>query len=169
MTYTLWHCGVLIGETDFEGQGQPQHPRHLAGIFRPTSYGRDVFPKLTGFMSAASELKDAMKARGLSEESMETEDVVDFFETTAAGRKMVDIGRELSQVELRDPSGARLEFTSIAFIDLTELTALARKLELDSTVSTLDSLPPEAPQLVVSATLRETGRLGTDRLHRIPN
>jgi hypothetical protein len=50
MPYTLWHCGVLIGETDFEEPGR--RPPQYAGIFRPTDYGLVVFPRLTGILTA---------------------------------------------------------------------------------------------------------------------
>jgi hypothetical protein len=152
MPYTIWYCGVLIGETDFEGQGSSPHQH--AGVFRPTAYGREVFPQLSGMLSVASALKDEMQEHGLDEDDMDADAVTDFLETTPTGRKILDIGRALSEVELRDPSGKALEFVSIAFMDLSELATLSRKLDCESAPD-LDVLPPDAPQLIVSTTLRQ--------------
>ena len=37
MTYTFWHSGILIGESDLEEAYD--HPRQHGGVFRPTDYG----------------------------------------------------------------------------------------------------------------------------------
>ncbi|MEX2154228.1 MAG: hypothetical protein WD825_12885 [Gemmatimonadaceae bacterium] len=95
MPYTLWHCDVLIGETDFEGESN--RPSQHAGIFRPTAYGNEVFPRLTGMLSAASDLKDEVQRHGLDQDAMDADAVTDFLETTPVGRKIVDIGRRRSQ------------------------------------------------------------------------
>jgi hypothetical protein len=153
MPYTLYHVGVLIGETDFEGDGNPRNPRHLAGIFRPTSYGRRIMPQLSGILTAGADLKDELIERGLSEEGMSSGDVTDLLETSAAGRRVIDIGRTLSEVELRDPQGKTLEFTSIGFMDMAELARLTRRLECEPDVD-LEALPEGAPEFIVSATLR---------------
>ena len=150
MPYTLWHSGVLIGETDFEESGR--RPPQYAGVFRPTDYGRSIFPRLTGILTAASGLKDQLQARGLSEDEMSAEQVERLMEDTAEGRKVLDIGKALSEVELRDPEGRQLTFRQIAFIDLAELAALSRKLECNTDME-WETLPPEAPQYIVSVTL----------------
>ena len=66
---------------------------------------------------------------------------------------MLDIGKALSEVELRDPEGRVREFKQIAFIDLAELAALSRKLGCNADME-WETLPPEAPQYIVSVTLR---------------
>jgi hypothetical protein len=151
MPYTLWYCGVLIGETDFE-EGQCRPPQY-AGVFRPTEYGRAVFPRLTGILTAAAGLKAELEARGLSDDEMTAEQVEDLLDNTRAGNRVLDIGKALSEVELRDPGGAVREFKQIAFIDLAELAALSRKLGCNREMA-WESLPPEAPQYIVSVTLR---------------
>jgi hypothetical protein len=151
MPYTLWHCGVLIGETDFEGK--TQQPLQYAGAFRPTAYGLRQFPLISGILTAASELKDEMKRRGVSEDDLEADEISELIDSSSAGRRVVDIGRALSEVELRDPTGRPLEFASIAFIDLAELLTLSRKLGCDS-ASDLASLAPDLTRHIVSATLR---------------
>jgi len=151
MPHTLWHCGVLIGETDFDEGGR--RPPQYAGVFRPTDYGRAIFPRLTGILTAASGLKDELEARGLSEDEMSSEQVVNLLESTRDGNKVLDIGRALSEVELRDPEGRVLEFRQIAFIDLAELAALSRKLGCNEDMA-WETLPPEAPHYIVSVTLR---------------
>jgi len=149
MPYTLWHCGVLIGDTDFEDSGR--RPPQYVGVFRPTEYGRAVFPRLTGILTAASGLKDELEARGVSEDQMSPEHVANLLDSTPDGNKVLDIGKALSEVELRDPEGRPLEFKQIAFIDLTELAALSRKLGCNADME-WETLPPEAPQYVVSVT-----------------
>ena len=152
MAYTLWHCGVLIGTTDFEEGGC--RPPQYAGEFRPTDYGRAVFPRLTGILTAASGLKDELEARGLSGDEMSPEQVANLLDNTRAGNKVLDIGKALSEVELRDPEGRTLEFKQIAFIDLSELAALSRKLGCNADME-WETLPPEAPKFIVSVTLRK--------------
>ena len=153
MPYVLYHVGVLIGETDFEGDERAPNRRHLAGVFRPTAYGRRIMPQLSGILTAGADLKDEIIERGLSEEDMESDDVTDLLETSAAGRRVIDIGRTLSEVELRDPEGKPLEFTSIGFMDMAELARLMRRLECESDVD-LETLPEGAPEFIVSAALR---------------
>lgn len=164
MPYTLWHCGVLIGETDFGNHGRRR--RQWADVFRPTRYGLEVFPRLTGMLTAAADLKDEMKRRGIRD--FEAEDAApDLFASTDAGKKVVDIGRHLSEVEIRDPSGARVEFASIAFMDLMELDALSRRL-VGGTDNPGFASDPDAPRYIVSATFRE-GRSRRDRESEVPS
>ena len=127
MTYTFWHCGILIGESRMKRE--PGRPRHLSGSFDPTPYGLELFPRLTGILTAGHELKSYLEANGLSPEEMSREEIETIFETNPAGQKVIDIGRTLSEVEMRDPDGSRLEFVSIGFSDLLEFKTLA--LEMD--------------------------------------
>ena len=151
MTYTFYHCGVLVGESDLEDAGG--NPRQRGGVFWPTPYGLQVFPRLTGMLTAAHALKLHLDANGLSADDLERDEVEEIFETTAAGQKVIDIGRMLSDVEMRGPDGRRLEFASIAFSDLMEIKQLTRELQLDS-AETIAAVPPDAPRYIVSATLR---------------
>lgn len=154
MPYTLWHCGVLIGVTDFEGEG---HPRHYAGAFRPTAYGCQLFPRLSGMLTAAADLKEEMQRCGLHEDTMDADAISRFMHTTPAGQRVVDIGRALSEVELRDPAGKTLEFASIAFMDLWELSTLSSRLGCESELPDPNALPSEASRFIVSATLSGRG------------
>lgn len=152
MRHSLWYCGVLIGEAKM--QKNPAAPRQLVGEFRPTAYGRELLPRLTGVLSAAAALKDDMAARGITEESV-TDPATgpDLIESMPGGRKMVDIGRTLSEVRLRDPSGVELEFKTIAFLDLGELESLARKLGTKGPFAKGEGGPHQRARLLVSATL----------------
>ena len=150
MPYTLWHCGVLIGETDFDEGGR--RPPQYAGVFRPTEHGRAVFPRLSGMLTAASGLKDQLEARGLSEDEMSSDQVASLIDSTPEGSKVLEIGKALSEVELRDAEGRLLAFKQIAFIDLAELAALSRKLGCNEEME-WEALPPEASQYIVSVTL----------------
>lgn len=165
MRHTLWHCGVLIGEAKM--QVNPAQPRQIVGEFRPTAYGRELLPRLTGVLSAAAALKDEMATRGISEESV-TDPVTgpDLIESMPGGRKMVDIGRTLSEVQLRDPSGIALEFKSIAFLDLGELDSLARKLGTMRPFATSEGGPHQRARVLVSATLASPPASANARVSR---
>jgi hypothetical protein len=152
MAYTFWHCGILIGESELEED--PDETRHLAGVFTPSAYGLQIFPRLTGILTAGHQLKTYLEENGLSEDDMGRTEVERLFDTTPAGQKIVDIGRTLCDVEMRAPNGKRLEFTSIAFSDLLELRSLLHDLVPDSKHD-LDNLPEDAPRYIVSATVRD--------------
>jgi hypothetical protein len=166
MTYTLLHRKQLIGEADLE-ENDPRAPRfdercHLAGIFRPTPYGRHLLPRLCGFLSAGLTLKEELTRRGVAAQDPPPEIVEQLFETTEAGAHIIDIGRVLSEVELRDPGGVTLHVESMAFIDLAELASLSRRVgkKVD-----FHEVPPEAAEFVVSVTLRD---LSPECVRKIP-
>jgi hypothetical protein len=81
-------------------------------------------------------------------------EIDELLDTTPAGEKIVDIGRMLSEVEMRAPDGRRLEFKSIAFSDPSELQRLIREMQLGG-ADDLTDLRPEAPRYIVSATLTD--------------
>jgi hypothetical protein len=85
---------------------------------------------------------------------MPPEELEDLFENTAAGAHIVDIGRVLSDVELRAPNGRTLPFASMGFLDLSELASLSRRVGCNETMD-FHPLPPHAPEFLVSVTLRE--------------
>ena len=150
MAYTFWHRGVLIGESDLEAGST--HPRQRGGIFWPTAYGLQLLPRLSGMLSAAHALKIHLDANNLVGEAMEPCEIEALFDNTPAGQKIVDIGRMLSDVEMRGADGRRLEFKSIAFSEPLEVGRIARELGV-SGADELTDLPPDAPRYVVSATL----------------
>ena len=155
MTYTFWHCGILIGESRMKRD--PGRRRHLSGSFDPTPYGLELFPRLTGILTAGHELKSYLDANGLSAEEMSREEIEKVFDTVPAGQKVIDIGRTLSEVEMRDPDGKRLQFVSIGFSDLLEFTTLAREMDRGKQSAPSD-LPPGVSRYVVSATLAKKAR-----------
>jgi len=152
MTYTFWHSGILIGESDLE-ESADNH-RQVGGVFRPTAYGLEVFPRLTGILSAGHALKTHLDANGLSPDEMEPYEIENLLDTTPAGQKIIDIGRTLSDVEIRAPNGLRMEFASIAFIDQEELRRVIREMQLSEARELVDPLL-DAPRYIVSATLRD--------------
>ena len=99
-------------------------------------------------------LKTHLEANGIDPENLEHDELDDLLENTPAGQQIIDIGRVLSEVEVRSPDGRRLEFASIAFSDLVELQRLTLELQCEGT-AVLQDLPPEAPRYVVSATFRD--------------
>jgi len=155
MTYTFWHSGILIGESDLEEASD--NPGQRGGIFRPTAYGLEVFPRLTGILSAGYALKTHLEAKGLSTDEMNRSELDELLDTTAAGEKILDIGRMLSEVDMRAADGQRVEFKSIAFTDMSELQQLLGQMRVGD-ADELTNLPPEAPRYVVSATLRYNTR-----------
>ena len=158
MAHTLWHGGILIGETNFEGDGTGRarggtRP-HLAGVFRPTAHGRRLLPRLCGILSAGADLKDELLRRGLDPDDPPPESIHEVLETTSAGARILDVGRVLSEVELRAPSGAPMRVASMAFMDLAELGALTGRLDCGPTVDH-QAVPPRVAEFIVSVTLRE--------------
>lgn len=163
MTYTFWHSGLLIGESDLEERGD--HPGQQGGIFRPTAYGLEVFPRLGGFLSAGHALKTHLEANGLSPDEMGEDEIDRLLDATPAGKKIIDIGRMIADMEMRAPDGQRMEFASIAFSDLMELQRLVGELDGESDED-LPDLPADAPRYIVSATLRDDAHLETTRNSR---
>ncbi len=159
MAYTFWHSGVLIGESDMDELSD--RPGQRGGIFRPTAYGLEVFPRLSGILSAGHALKTHLDAHGLSPDEMDPDEIDELLDTTAAGQQIIDIGRTLSEVEMRGPDGERLEFASIGFSDLLELKRLAREMEPD-TADDREDLSADDPRYIVSATLRDPTRVPDD-------
>ena len=157
MAYTLWHSGIVIGTSELD---RPGNPRQWAGIFHPTAYGLEIFPRLTGILSAGHELKKHLDAKGLSVEEIEPGEIEELMVTSSGGRKIIDLGRMLSEIELRAPDGSGVEFASIAFSDLLELQRLTRDMRLDC-ADNLRDLPPDAPRYIVSATFRSDKRRTT--------
>jgi hypothetical protein len=150
MTYTFYHSGILIGESNLEDVADNRRQR--AGIFRATAYGMDIFPRLTGILSAGRAFQEYLEANGLSLDSMERAEIDHLLDTVPAGQKIIDIGRMLGGVEIRAPNGAPLEFESIAFIDQLEWKRVGQL--LGEPAAELEKLPPGVPRYVVSTTLR---------------
>lgn len=147
MRHTLWHSGVLIGEARL--RRSPANARQIFGELRLTAYGRELLPRLS-VLPAAAALTEELAARRAADPTLAGVPDVDLVESLPAGQRMVDIGRALSEVELRDPSGAVLEFETIAFLDLAELSALSRKNRPSTPAGTFTPAPS---RVMVSATL----------------
>ena len=151
MTYTFWYSGILIGETDFEDPSDD--PRRMSGTFRPTPYGEEIFPRLTGVLSAGYALKSLLDAKGLDPDEMDDDQVDELFETSDAAQKIIDIGRAISEVETRASDGSRVEFRSIAFIDTLEIPELLRVLA--GQADDCHNEAAQGPRYVVSGTLSD--------------
>lgn len=151
MAYTFWHSGVLIGESDLETASG--HPGQRGGVFRPTAYGTEIFPRLSGTLTAMHGMRAHLEAHGVAPDEARPEQIAEIFDASPAGRKFLDIGRMLSEVEVRAPDGRRMEFASIAFSDPREIERLARELAVEG-ADELAELPPDAPHYIVSATFR---------------
>ena len=149
MTYTFWHSGVLIGDSELDETSD--NPGQRAGMFHPTPYGLEIFPRLSGILSVGHALKMQLDANGLSAEEMDRHQVIDLLENTPAGEKLLDLGRMLSEVEMRGPDGKRLAFKSIGFSDLLELKRLARELDT-GLADNLAEMDVDGPRYIVSAT-----------------
>jgi hypothetical protein len=152
MPYTFYHSGILIGESNLEDVTDNRR-RQRAGVFRATAYGMDIFPRLTGILSAGHAMVQHLEANGLSVDDMERAEIERLLDTTPAGQKIIDVGRMLSEVEIRTPGGARQEFESIAFIDQLEWKRVGQL--LNDPAAELEELPAGMPRYVVSTTLRK--------------
>ena len=159
MPFTFWHRDQLIGESEFEAEGERNviapprgERRHLAGIFRPTAYGRRILPRLCGIMTAGMALKEELVSRGIDPEDAPPELMEHLFETTAAGAHILDLGRALTEVCVRDPGGVKLKIASIGFMDLNELASLSRQIGQNPRVD-FDEVPAEVAEFLVSITL----------------
>jgi hypothetical protein len=122
MPYTLWSRGILVGVTDF-ALGDT-HSRHLAGVFQPADTGMMLLPALTAMAPALFELHARMKREHLSDEDAETnpERVLEVFEQSPEGQRVIASAKEVEQLELRAPSGLVLEIESILVSDLEEMS-----------------------------------------------
>ena len=149
MPYTFYHAGVLIGESKLE---DVRSKRQRAGVFRPTPYGLDIFPRLTGILSAGHALETHLRENGLSLDDMERAEIDQLFDTNPAGQKIIDIGRMLSEVEIQAPNGDRKEFKQIAFIDQLEWKRVGKL--LSDPAAEVEEWPPGVPRYVVSVTLQ---------------
>jgi hypothetical protein len=152
MPYTFYHSGILIGESKLEDVTDDNR-RQRAGVFHATAYGLDIFPRLTGILSAGHELEQYLEANGLSVDDMEKAEIEHLLDTTPAGQKIIDVGRMLSEVEIHAPNGNRQEFESIAFIDQLEWERVARVL-VDPAAEP-EELPAGVPRYIVSTTFRK--------------
>jgi len=162
MTYTFYHSGILIGESDLEDVANNRRQR--AGVFRATPYGMDIFPRLSGILSAGHALQEHLEANGLSLDKMERAELDQLLDTVPAGQKIIDIGRMLSEVEIHTPNGAPLEFESIAFIDQLEWKRVGKL--LGNPAAEIEKLPPGMPRYVVSTTLRHASPIPS-RKHKV--
>ena len=151
MPYTFYHAGVLIGESKLE---DVTSKRQRAGVFRPTPYGLDIFPRLTGILSAGHALETHLRENGLSLDDMEKAEIEHLLDTNPAGQKILDIGRMLSEVEIQAPNGTRKEFKQIAFIDQLEWKRMAKL--LSDPAAEVEEWPPGVPRYVVSVTLQNS-------------
>lgn len=166
MEYTFWHAGILIGTSALDHPSR--NPGQRGGVFQPTPHGIAIFPRLTGILGAGLALKRQLDARGLSPDDLSPDETATLLETSPAGRKILDLGRALSDVEVHGPDGRRLEFSSIAFTDLAELRTITREIDPGGADGMAD-LPPEAPRYIVSATFRANAAASErDAARRMP-
>lgn len=151
MTYTFLHQGVAMGESDLSAKSK--RARQRAGTFHPTEYGRTLLPRVTCVLSASLALKTQFESvqRAAGKKELNPKELDALFTESEAGKAMIDVGRVLSEVEVRGPAGRRLEFASIAFSKVDELLRVGTALGTD--VEKLKDLPPDTPEFIVSVTL----------------
>lgn len=121
MTYTLWSHGILVGVTDFSLGAK--YSRHLAGVLQPAETGMMFLPALTAMAPALFDLDARMKQEHLLEEDADTDvdGVLDVFEQSLEGQRVIASAKEAEQLELRAPNGRVLEIESILVSDLMEM------------------------------------------------
>ena len=150
MSYTFYHCGLVIGHSDLEAASP--HPGQRGGVFWPTTYGLQLFPRLSGMLTATHALTTHLEANGFVPDEADHRVIDDLLETTPAGRKILGIGRMAIDIEMRESNGRQVEFVSIAFSEPAEIRRLAHELGIDA-AGDLPDLPPDAPRHIVSVRL----------------
>jgi len=108
------------------------------------------------------------EALGKSAESMTPEEADTFVKSRPYGRTMLDIGRVLSEVELRGPDGTRLEYLDMSFLDIEEFRKYGRILGVNHDAM-LAKLPPNTQVFSVSVRLRDNPLGATYRTKRLSN
>jgi hypothetical protein len=151
MTYTFLHRGVVMGESDLSAK--PRHRRQKIGAFCPTEYGRTLLPRVTCVLSAGLALKTHLKAMAPKAKDLSPSQLESLLYESEAGRMMIDVGRVLSEVELRTPDGRLVEFENIAFSDVNEIRRVGKAVGMNADEELRDQ-PPDAPQFIVSVSLR---------------
>ena len=151
MSYTFYHRGIVIGHSDLEAPSS--HPTLRGGVFWPTTYGLQLFPRLAGMLSATHALRTHIEANDLCPDTVDESVIDGLLETTPAGRKISGLGRTAVDVEMRAPDNRRVEFAWVAFSEPAEIKRLARELGIDA-AGELPDLPPDAPRHIVSVMLR---------------
>lgn len=121
--FTLFHCGQVVGTTDFAHAGPAPHQR--LGQFQPTEYGLTVLPRITGLLEAAFGLKRALERDGIDPEG-DPDVITEALERLPEGQRVIDVGRAISELELRNEHGHVITFASLAISDVKEMLALAR-------------------------------------------
>lgn len=146
MTYTFWHSGTLLGESDLALPSTK--PGQQGGVFHPTVYGLTMLPTLTCGLSASRAFQRELSAMGKRAEDLSNEDIASLIETSDATAAMVELGRILGEIELRAPDGQPIPFETIAFSDVEELRRTGHTL-----IGGMEKfLPANAPRYLVSAT-----------------
>ena len=84
MSYAFYHRGLVIGHSGLEAASP--HPGQRGGVFWPTTYGLQLFPCLTGMLSATHAFTRHLEANGLCPGEVAHRVVDDLLETTPAGR-----------------------------------------------------------------------------------
>lgn len=148
MTYTFWHSGTLMGESDLALPSTK--PGQQGGVFHPTAYGLTLLPRLTCALSAGRAFQQQIEAMGRRAEDLSNDEIASLVETSDATRTMIELGRILSKVELRAPDGRAIAIQSIAFSDVEELRNMGRS--LGGAAAAVMTLPVDAPRYLVSAT-----------------
>jgi hypothetical protein len=122
--FTLYHLGQEVGSTDFAHAGSA--PNQRLGAFLPTPYGTAFLPRITGLLEAGLELKLAMEREGIDPDA-DPDAITSALETLPEGRRLLDVGRATTELELRNEHGVRVPFSSLAISDVREMMALARR------------------------------------------
>ena len=124
MHFTLWHRGVLVGQTDLLLGGLPGGSR--AGVFQPAPSGMTILPALTAMAPALLKLSEAMARLPLSEEDLDrnAESALEAITSLPEGRRMLAAAEQMIDLELRDPTGKPVPYDSILLSDLHALTEL---------------------------------------------
>jgi len=82
-----------------------------------------ILPSLTAMAPALFDLRTMMRREHLSEDDAEKDPdrVLEIFERSPEGKRVIASAKEIDQLELRAPSGEVLDYESILVSDLLEM------------------------------------------------
>ena len=120
--FTLYHLGQAVGSTDLAHSGPA--PNQRLGAFLPSPYGVALMPRIAGFLEATFLLKRAMEREGIPENDPDA--VASALETLPEGKRVLDVGRATSELELRNEHGVTVPFSMLMISDVREMAALTQ-------------------------------------------
>jgi len=137
MSYSLYHCGQLVGHTDLGHEGPL--PDQRLGVLKATPRGVSILPALVGLLSVSMALQDIVPDN--EDAKVDLDAMRNALTQSQAGRRAIRLVQQLEKLELRDDSGRRVDFQTISISNLEELTKISEEHGIDFQDVDLTSAP----------------------------